>query len=234
MSKIIDAKIEVNEIIRDISNHRDIMFIYDFITDDEKLKCTLNFLEKDESDRTLLFEISDESSLDNFKKLLKQKENLNIFNGRRSLSFVSTFVKDPKRNITQVLFNYPNEIIQYERRKTPRVQLSQPIVVNIKLTFKTYRKNVFDLGEGGFSIIFIKSESVRLEEKMVIPNISFFIGKTKIVLDCEVAKVFSIKPYEFENFPYGGTRVSFKYLNLTKENLKEIATYMQNYDIFKT
>lgn len=222
------------DIIRDINNHNDELIIYDYISEEEKVKATGYFKEKDESNKTFKLHFKDNDSIENVRKVLVNKDRITIFNKRRALCFYTRVKENLLDKSFNLVLNFPDEITEFNRRMSDRVLLGNPIVVNFDTNLKKYRKNVYDLGEGGFSILFGKSEHIDLVEKAIHSNCVFYFGKNELDFSCEVVKIINIKPYEFESFPYGGTRVSFKYVNLNESNKNLILLYMRDHDIFKS
>lgn len=234
MGNITKDPILLLEIIRDIDNHKDELILYDFITEEEKIKAIGYFKEKDESNKTFKFHLKEDESIENIKKILANKDRVTLFNKRRALSFNTTINDNLLDKSHSLILNFPEGIVEFDRRETKRVLLGNPIIVNVSTDLKKYRKNVYDLGEGGFSILFGKTEVVDFVEKKTLSNCLFYLGRNELAFDCEVVKVFSIKPYEFENFPYGGTRVSFKFVNLHENIRNVILLYMGDNDIFSS
>ncbi len=110
---------------------------------------------------------------------------------------------------------FPEHYIFHERRMAQRVEIEQSPIVALNFADKTLIKTCFDLGLGGFSVIFSISEKRNFSPKMeLVQNTLTHRGK-KIFFDCTVIYELRPKPFFYEKFPYAFSRVSFRFNRLS-------------------
>lgn len=87
-------------------------------------------------------------------------------------------------------------------------------------------KNCTDIGPGGFSIVLMKTEKNPLKD---IQETSAIIEKIGIHSQVQILSADKINPFEWENTPYGGTRLSFKFLDESDKLKSKLIKYLEKY-----
>lgn len=216
--------------MRDLVNNKDEILILDYIDPNTKEKIQAKVLERDELEDLLTIDLLNQAGVDSLKKIISLNEKVTVFDRRRSLSFLCVVLKDKWKETRTINLKFPDDIAFYERRKIRRATLSKPFVISIRIVNRKYQKNSYDLGEGGFSMIFSKADNPSLEPGMTFKEIDLTLGSKKIQVAATVVRVIELTPYQFENYPYGGKRISFKFEKLTDEQSSIINTFMDAHD----
>lgn len=96
-----------------------------------------------------------------------------------------------------------------DRRKIERKNLENQLNALFVIEKKqVLRKNISDIGSGGFSIILMKSESNPFKR---IKNADVEIEDIGLKAKVELVAEDKMEPFKWEDTPYGGTRLSFKF-----------------------
>lgn len=137
------------------------------------------------------------------------------------------FCKVKEEGPTKLCLSKP-ELHEFEdRREELRAgdlnDLKVQILENEKILIS---KNCTDIGLGGFSIVLMKTEKNPLKEETEKTAI---IEKMGIQSKVQVLAEDKIKPFEWENTPYGGTRISFKFLDVSDKLKIRISKYLEKY-----
>lgn len=234
MSKKIDDPEQILDLLNQLDDFKDSMVIFDYISEKEKVNAVGTFVGKDNSNETFNFKVKRKGeSLENLKKILEVKDKVTLFVGRKMTSFVSNVVENLLDKTWILRLGYPKEITSSERREVPRTHLSQAIVAYINSDQEEYKVNLYDLGGGGFSVFMGLSQTPNIVEGAKLSSSKFIMGENEVNFQCEAVKVISMKPNESDDYPYGGTRISFKFIDLSAEVKYSISKYMKNHDVFK-
>ncbi|MDH5581200.1 MAG: hypothetical protein OEY33_04780, partial [Bdellovibrionales bacterium] len=122
----------------------------------------------------------------------------------------------------------------HDRRKSKRSILARPCVVVLDLDSKVITKNCYDLGVGGLSLLFSKSENISFKDGQILNSCSIKISSGKIKgLKLRYLRTVQLAPYQYENYPFGGKRVSFSFHELSSSDLSKIEVFMEENDAFK-
>ncbi|MFZ8932413.1 MAG: PilZ domain-containing protein [Bacteriovoracaceae bacterium] len=146
---------------------------------------------------------------------------VNIYIPELSLVFSAPFKSmNDKKNL---ILGEPNSFLYHDRRSEDRTYVESHYTINFKLGKKEIQKKLHDISAGGMSIIFSKSERTVIPAGTTIKKIKLkAMGKT-YELDCLVTNYLKLSPYMIDACPYGGAKVSFKFLNLNEKNSKVIS-----------
>lgn len=123
----------------------------------------------------------------------------------------------------ELLTSFPKEMIFFDRRSAPRFHPEKLIKIEFKSTgFKTH-KNCYDFSRGGFSVIYTKSEQSAFELGQKIAQLKITYDDLVVLCSAVVQELTPIKPFVFENIPYGYKKVSFRFVELNQDQKQKIA-----------
>jgi hypothetical protein len=157
-------------------------------------------------------------SLPYLKQMISGSGKMNFFLPCQSCTF-SSELKSLDEN-GKLVTSLPEVFRFNDRRSGHRVDLEMTIWADFEINGKKYHKKCFDLGAGGLSIVFSNLEHFRGRINQSLDSIELTVGKNKIETKCQIVNILKLTPYKLDNCPYGGSRVSFKFLKL-KEKDKE-------------
>jgi len=124
----------------------------------------------------------------------------------------------------ELLTTFPQEMIFFDRRSAPRFHPEKLIKIEFKSTsFKTH-KNCYDFSRGGFSVIYTKSEQSAFELGQKISQLKITYDDLVVTCSAVVQELTPIKPFVFENIPYGYKKVSFRFVELNQDQKQKIAS----------
>ena len=130
----------------------------------------------------------------------------------------------------KVSIGFPEVLFFKERRQSDRANPSKRLRVHFSINNKKFNKNCYDLSVGGFSVVFNHTEQSGFEEKDPVEWVEFEFDGQRIKLNAVLSKVVKIKPFVFENIPYGQKKVSFEFKAMSKPKvteLEKLVHYMQ-------
>ncbi|MFZ8932754.1 MAG: hypothetical protein ACO20H_10695 [Bacteriovoracaceae bacterium] len=222
------------EILNDLAKNKDHVIILDYI-DESKKAYSLGQVQKfDEQNEMIQIKIKDEDSISLFQKIINLNDKVTLFFKRRCLSFICQFDKKNYDGGQIIDLKLPEDINFHDRRKNKRAILVKACVVKIHKDSKAIIKNCYDLGVGGLSLLLSKSDSLSLNDNEILKSCSLTLSNN-VNIDLELKHVRSVvlAPYQYENYPYGGKRVSFAFNNISKKDLEKIVAYMDENDAFR-
>jgi len=123
-----------------------------------------------------------------------------------------------------LVVTFPKYYRFYERRRFERIDPFIPIKVELKWKDKILQKDCLDIGVGGFSLVFSKTENIPFKKGDEIEEITITRIADKNKAKVKVANILKLKPFTLENCPYGGTRVSFSFVEPSKKLTTSILT----------
>lgn len=165
-----------------------------------------------------------EGQYEKLSKVISGNRIMNIYVPELSVSFSSEL-----KSITgqsKVKISVPLEYSFYERRKHERVTPSKVCYTSFELGKKLIRRSIFDFSFGGISIILPKSDKIIIEKGSLLSEFVIEIGAKKIKTKAECVKVFLIDRFKFENFPYGGHRIAFRFIDMSKDDKMYLAKFI--------
>jgi c-di-GMP-binding flagellar brake protein YcgR len=116
-----------------------------------------------------------------------------------------------------LVVTFPKYYRFYERRRFERIDPFIPIKVQLKNKNKIIQKDCLDIGVGGFSLVFSKVEHVPFKKGETLEDVLITRLTESNSAKVKVTNVLKLKPYTLENCPYGGTRVSFAFIEPAKD-----------------
>jgi len=217
MEKLIEDLNDILEVLNETKDKSESVFAW-YVFNDHTLKVELSIHSIDGSEEEIVL-TPDNKSVFLVRELVSGMGTINIYVPKKLLIFSAEFkhVDDEGR----LKIGYPTIFKVHDRRGWDRVQLEADILAAFELKGKNWNKKVFDLGSGGMSIVFNKTEHFRGELQERIDRVEITVGEKKVFCQCTIVNILQLKPYLLESCPYGGTRVSFKFDNLDKDS-KEI------------
>lgn len=159
-------------------------------------------------------------------KVVSGNRVLNIYVPELSVSFSSelkTITVDKK-----VKLYPPADYAFYERRKHERVMPTKACYVNFEHNKQMYRKAIYDFSLGGIAIILPKSDKIIITKGKVFGVFTLEIGLRKMKVKAECINSFSIDRFKFENLPYGGYKLAFRFMEISKEDKAYLMDYVTN------
>ncbi|MCB9060427.1 MAG: PilZ domain-containing protein [Halobacteriovoraceae bacterium] len=162
------------------------------------------------------------------QEMIAGQEYLNVCLPKSSLVFTSKikWMNDEGK----LLLSLPEKYSFSERRREERIEPNSSVLVNFKYLGNQVRKNCLDLGLGGFSIVFAKSEGQVLDRGKIIDNIEIRFNDELLEVNCKVTSILILKPYMIDRVPYAGSRVSFQFVDLTPVQKEKIEIFLKSYE----
>jgi hypothetical protein len=159
-----------------------------------------------------------------FAKVISGNRILNVYVPEISVSFSSelkTISADKKIKIY-----LPEEYSFYERRKHDRVQTTKTSYMSFEHNKQLMRKALYDVSLGGFAVILPKSDKLIISKGKIFEGITLEVGLKKIKVKAECVNAFTIDRFKFDNLPYGGYKIAFRFTNISKEDRAFLADYL--------
>lgn len=157
-----------------------------------------------------------EGQEDKLSKVISGNRILNIYIPELSVSFSSEL-----KSVTadkKVRLYPPTDYSLHERRTHERIQPSKTCYVSFEHNKVTIKKSIYDFSLGGIAIILAKSDKVAVTKGKIYSIFVMEIGTRKIKVKAECVNSFSIDRYKFENLPYGGFKLAFRFIEIPKED----------------
>ena len=221
MEKLIEDLSDVLDVIEESKEKGDRIFAW-YVFNDHTIKVELTIQSVDKDKEEILL-CPDPKSVFFIKEMISGLGTINIYMPSSLLIFSAEFKNLDEEG--KVRIGFPTLFKVHDRRGWDRVQIEANVFAIFELKGKMWNKNVFDLGSGGMSIVFNKTEYFRGELQEVVKKIEIKVGDKSTYCECTIVNILQLKPYMLENCPYGGARVSFKFNRLdddTREFLEKI------------
>jgi hypothetical protein len=164
-------------------------------------------------------------------KVISGNRSVNIYVPELSVSFSSELksVSVDKR----VKLYPPTDYTFFERRKHVRVQTDKACYVSFEHKKAMVKKSVYDFSMGGIAIILSKTDKIVIEKGKIFTDFVLDIGSRKMKIKAECVNSFSIDRFKFENLPYGGFKLAFRFMDLNKEDKAFITEFLINEMLMK-
>ena len=160
---------------------------------------------------------------------------MNIFSGSLEVNFL---VPDLSLIFQSEFVSFDDETLSvrttgffktYERRMGERIDPLVNVKVEFNIQSKMVLKEVFDLSEGGFSIVLAQSDRIKFDETEYEVKAHYL----NEVHSCKVKLLEELKltPFMIERCPYAGRRFSFKFIKIEtkfKEKIKDMVAASKN------
>lgn len=189
----------------------------------EKCDLKLRALRKDYSEIEL--ECIPEN-VEKLKNIISGNVMVKIFIPELSISFKSKIKS--ATSIEKMKLAIPEEFSFYERRQHIRVNPERLSFAYISYTQHALRSQIHDISLGGFSVILAKSNKVSIEAKKKFEKVSIEVYGRKIVADIECTNSITLDNYKVESLPYGGFKVSFRFLSMNQLDREYLSDYITN------
>ena len=164
----------------------------------------------------LLFEVPYEHK-SRFEQILSGSEIINVYLTKSLCLLVTRFISYD-RETGYLITSKPIKIKFHERRSQVRLKVSSPMNILYNCDDRdVINKLVYDISEGGFSIVFSNPEVLRLDSGALLRKAFFSYDKNVQYIDCKLLAKLKIKPFELDDLPYAASRVSFQFENLTND-----------------
>ena len=145
---------------------------------------------------------------EDFFNLFKSRPEIKCFFPQSGIFIFSHFHSiNPQSKI--IKFSLPKYAVPKERRKDERFDLSGQLSLTIKDGAFSRKFKVFDISQGGLSIILSKSDhftitgSEKLKEAIIEPF--------KLPTSLKLILVLKVRPFVLEKIPYAGKKFSFEF-----------------------
>lgn len=161
---------------------------------------------------------------DKLARVVSGNRILNVYVPELSVSFSSEL-----KSVTsdkKVKLYPPADYSFYERRKHERVQPSKTCFATFEHNKMTIKKPIYDFSLGGIAIILPKSDKIIINQGKVFAVLTIDVGLRKIKVKAECVNSFSIDRFKFENFPYGGFKLAFRFTEISKEDKAFLAAFV--------
>lgn len=161
---------------------------------------------------------------DKLAKVISGNRILNIYVPELSVSFSSELKSvgvDKKVKIYP-----PADYSFYERRKHERVQPAKSCYVTFEHNKQMIKKTIYDFSMGGIAVVLPKSDKVIITKGKIFTVFTLDIGLKKIKVKAECVNSFSIDRFKFDNLPYGGFKLAFRFTEISKEDKAFLAEFV--------
>ncbi len=157
-------------------------------------------------------------------KVVSGNRVLNIYVPELSVSFTAelkSIALDKK-----VKIYLPKEFSFYERRTHERLQPLKTCYVSIEFNKALMKKSIYDLSIGGFAIILPKSDKVIVSKGKEFPLLVLDVYGRRIKVKAECVNSVSIDRYKLDSLPYGGYKIAFRFVEMSKEDKAYLVDFM--------
>lgn len=164
---------------------------------------------------------------EDLQKVVGGNRILNLYIPTASISFSA-----PIKGISEdfrIKVTLPESYQFYERRENERVQPTKSMYATFEFQKVVYKKALFDISVGGFSIIVPRNDRLSLHKGTVLPVMTIEISGKKIKIKAECVNSFSVDRYKLDNLPYGGQKIAFKFLAMAPEDQTFINELVAHY-----
>ena len=155
------------------------------------------------------------SETKNVSDVVSGNRELNFYIPESSISFQGKLKKTIDNKKLKIVI--PEECEFFERRKHERVSLNKSFA-SFEINKMMVKKPLHDISIGGFAIVIPKTDRLPIKKGLVIENclLEFEMFKMKIKVECVLAITFD--RFKLENLPYGGHKLSFRFLEISKKD----------------
>lgn len=188
----------------------------------EKCELKIKAYRKDYNEIEL--ELKNENSEDALAKVISGNRILNIYVPELSVTFSSELkavTADKKVKIYP-----PKEFTFFERRKHERLNPTKSCFVSFEHNRSVLKKSIYDISIGGIAIILPKSDKVLIQKGKLFPNLILEIGLRKMKIQAECVNSFNIDRFKLENLPYGGYKIAFRFVDMSKEDREFLTEFV--------
>lgn len=194
----------------------------------EKCELKIKAYRKDYNEIEFELGVNQEEKL---AKVVSGNRKVNIYAPEMSVSFsseIKSITEDKK-----IKLYLPTDYTFYDRRKQERIEPTKTCYVTFEHNKQTYRKSIFDISLGGIAIILPKSDKVLINKGKQFGVFTLDIGLKKIKVKAECTGSFNIDRFKFDNLPYGGYKVAFRFVEISKEDKAFIAEFVTHQKILQ-
>ncbi|MDD4976845.1 MAG: PilZ domain-containing protein [Bacteriovorax sp.] len=187
----------------------------------EKCELKIKAYRKDYNEIVLELCMDQEAKL---ARVISGNRILNIYVPELSVSFSSELksVTEDKK----VKLYPPEDYSFYERRKHERIQPLKACYVSFEHNKMMIKKSIYDFSLGGIAVILPKSDKVIITKGKIFTVFVLDIGLRKIKVKAECVNSFSIDRFKFENLPYGGFKLAFRFTEISKDDKAFLAEFL--------
>lgn len=153
---------------------------------------------------------------EDLQKVVGGNRILNLYIPSASISF-SAPIKGIGSDF-KIKISLPESYQFYERRENERVQPLKTMYVTFEYQKVTFKKSLFDISIGGFSIIVPRNDRLSLSKGTIFPQMTIEISGKKIKIKAECVNSFSVDRYKLDNLPYGGQKIAFRFMGMAPED----------------
>jgi hypothetical protein len=157
-------------------------------------------------------------------RIISGNRILNIYVPELSISFFSELKSLTLDN--KVKIYPPSEYSFYERRKHERVEPLKNCFVSFEHNKQIIKKTIFDFSLGGIAIILPKSDKLAIAKGKLFSDFIIEIGMKKIKTKVECINSFSIDRFKFDKLPYGGYKLAFRFVEMSKADKAFLVDFM--------
>lgn len=159
-------------------------------------------------------------------KIITGNRILNIYIPDLSISFSSELksVGDDK----SIKIMLPSEYLFYERRKHERIRPTKSCYIEFDYNKQHFKRSLFDLSLGGFAMVLPKSDKITIIKGRTVKFFTVTIDDIKIRVTAECVSSFLVDRFKIENLPYGGYKLAFRFLEISRSDRIYLADYITN------
>ncbi|MGZ3787444.1 MAG: PilZ domain-containing protein [Bacteriovorax sp.] len=187
----------------------------------EKCELKIKAYRKDYNEMELEITAGQEDKL---AKVISGNRILNIYVPELSVSFSSELkaVTTEKK----VKLYPPAEYSFYERRKHERIPPVKTCYVSFEHNKQMIKKSVFDISLGGIAVVLPKSDKIIMSKGKQFSVFVLDVGGKKMRVKAECVNSFNIDRFKFDNLPYGGFKLAFRFTEISKEDKAFLAQFI--------
>lgn len=156
---------------------------------------------------------------------------LRIFAPDLSVSFCSELKEDPEERV--VLLSLPSDFSFHERRKHERIQPSKTAYAIFEHNKVQIKKIIFDLSIGGAAVIMPRTGKIYIEKGDFLEPFVVEIGARKLKIRAQCTSLVLIDRYKFEDLPYGGIKLAFRFAEIGKDDKAFLNEYVTHEILMK-
>ncbi len=160
------------------------------------------------SEEILLVPADKAMDWDSVKELVRGSGLMNFFISEPGLLFRSELLA---LEGDFLVIRFPKIWNLEDRRIVDRISELNSIVLEIRKKDNIRAFKVFDISEGGLSVVLSGADSYHLKEGDRIKGAILKLMGTAVSLDIEVINGQKVTPYQFENIPYTGRRFGIQF-----------------------
>ena len=199
----------------EIRKDRSVYSWYSF--SDTVLKADLQLVSVNQIKKEITLIPIDETSEYYLEKTFSGDGKINLFFDSLGAVVITELIEYGAKKSLKV--KMPKEYSELERREDGRIEAQVDIWVQFKFEDQLIKKRCFDIGMGGFSLMFSKNEII--SKKLQIStemDFEIILFKINIGVEGEVKKINKLKLFQSTKHPYATSRISFEFINLSDKN----------------